>query len=363
VLNAPGTGDFRIVADLVDAWGYHWAQGFNDSYPSEQWQAGETIVARMAVPAPVGLPPGNYNLHAAFFAPSTGERLTTIDAAGQFAGAVARVGPLRVARARAEHTPDDIAPRTLRPVSFGPIAILGFDPPPLRTRPGETLPFALYWLVSAPPGETYSAEVRLDDRAGATVATLTTGDPVHGTYATNRWQVGEIVTDRYALRLPRDLSPGSYLIHVTIMDSAHTVGEFPAGALDVLGIQRNFTPPAAAHPLDVQFGDKIALVGYDVASTGGAQTLTLHWRALSETDTDYTVYVHLRDTQGNLVAQRDVQPQDGAYPTSLWVAGEYIPDPHPFTVAPGAYTVEVGLYLPDTGEVLGRGALGEMDVP
>jgi len=52
VLNPPEAGDLRFVADLVDRRGQHWTQAFNDAYPSEQWVAGDRLVAAVWVVIP-----------------------------------------------------------------------------------------------------------------------------------------------------------------------------------------------------------------------------------------------------------------------------------------------------------------------
>jgi hypothetical protein len=68
---------------------------------------------------------------------------------------------------------------------------------------------------------------------------------------------------------------------------------------------------------------------------------------------DYTVFVHLLDATGQLVAQADARPRSGAYPTSAWAAGDVIPDDHvlslPTNLAPGRYTIRMGLYLSPNG--------------
>jgi hypothetical protein len=102
--------------------------------------------------------------------------------------------------------------------------------------------------------------------------------------------------------------------------------------------------PAGGPPL-------VALYGYTF-TPGAPSTLTLAWHALAPVPADYTLFIHARDAQGTLIAQRDAPPQSGAYPTTLWAPGEYILDPHPLDLPPGDFTLSLGLYLPETGERL-----------
>jgi hypothetical protein len=72
-------------------------------------------------------------------------------------------------------------------------------------------------------------------------------------------------------------------------------------------------------------------------------------------DRDYTVFVHLLDPDGSLVAQDDGPPVKGHYPTSLWAPGEVIIDPRSISLKElpsGAYQLRAGMYLLETGDRL-----------
>jgi hypothetical protein len=78
--------------------------------------------------------------------------------------------------------------------------------------------------------------------------------------------------------------------------------------------------------------------------------VTLCWESLAPAALDYTVFVHLYDAQGELVATGDGQPLNGAYPTHLWQPGDRVVDVHLLAAASGdvsgdgGYQVGVGLY-------------------
>jgi hypothetical protein len=76
--------------------------------------------------------------------------------------------------------------------------------------------------------------------------------------------------------------------------------------------------------------------------------LTLYWRAEVEMDVPYTVFVQLLEPAGQVLAQDNSEPAGGARPTTGWVPGEYVTDPHelflPLDLAPGYYVVQVGMY-------------------
>jgi hypothetical protein len=74
----------------------------------------------------------------------------------------------------------------------------------------------------------------------------------------------------------------------------------------------------------------------------------LAWTADATPSSDYTVFVHLLDAAGNLVAQSDIQPGSGYTPTMTWVPGQAILDRHglipPAGLAPGTYRLAAGMY-------------------
>jgi hypothetical protein len=81
-------------------------------------------------------------------------------------------------------------------------------------------------------------------------------------------------------------------------------------------------------------------------------------------DKDYTVFIHLADSEGRPVAQVDGQPLSGAYPTSFWDAGERLADPYVLSIPPdvpaGEYELLTGMYLLATRERLPASGGGDM---
>jgi hypothetical protein len=323
VLNLPDQPDYRLVADLVDVGGYHWAQAFNDSYFSEQWQAGETMLMRLSFPEQIGRPPGNYQLLVTLYSPSARLNVPAITPEG-YAAAYAALGPVPFSRS----APQPIAEPL---VIIGGLNMIQLEPPPITIRPGERLPFAIHWQTQSPVSNLQSLIIKLNDLIIESAA------PAHNTYPVAQWLPGEIVIDRHAPRLPRDLPPGNYNV---------TVNDFLIGTVKVEALDRQFTPPTPSQSLVFNYQSLFELVGYDLA----ASSLTLYWRTLNETETDYTSFVHVLDADGRIIAQHDAQPQNGHYPTSLWAKGEYVADTIQIPTAGAA--IEVGWYVAETGERL-----------
>jgi hypothetical protein len=195
--------------------------------------------------------------------------------------------------------------------------------------------------------------------------------PGRGNFPPTLWQPGVIYRDRYELPVAADAEvPTAAALHVGLYDEekrrmmmTRSPGQLPLelALLDVMTV-RPHEPLSdeVTHSVDAYLGEAITLVGYDLSATrlkpGDALTVTLVWRARATVETDYTVFVHLTDAEGGLLTQSDHPPVGGAYPTSLWEAGDVVHDPHRLTLgrstAPGACVLSMGMYHSRTEERL-----------
>ncbi|NJN84478.1 MAG: hypothetical protein HC802_20820 [Caldilineaceae bacterium] len=110
----------------------------------------------------------------------------------------------------------------------------------------------------------------------------------------------------------------------------------------------------------------IRLNGYALTpevQAGESMLVELRWQSLQDLDYDYHVFVHLLNANHEKLAQRDGQPVQWMWPTSVWQPGQEIIDHYalllPKEFPQGEYTIAVGLYDPLTGQRLpvsaGRG--------
>jgi hypothetical protein len=119
----------------------------------------------------------------------------------------------------------------------------------------------------------------------------------------------------------------------------------------------------AATPSDrsgAVLGEQIELVGYDLPEgtwiPSDIVPLSLFWQRIAPVEGDFSIFVHLVDSSGQIRAQTDAMAVGGSRPTSSWRDGEIIVDRHglllPGDMEPGTYQLWVGMYLPETGERL-----------
>jgi hypothetical protein len=109
--------------------------------------------------------------------------------------------------------------------------------------------------------------------------------------------------------------------------------------------------------VEVAFEGGISLVGFDSSGEiwhpGEVVPITLYWQVAQPVQSDAKVFLHLYDAEGNLGPQSDGWAYRGTRPPYTWWPHEIVVDPRtlplPADVAPGRYTVEVGLYTPADG--------------
>jgi len=124
------------------------------------------------------------------------------------------------------------------------------------------------------------------------------------------------------------------------------------------GLGLIFGDPAATGIITEDEG-WIRLQGYGFTSevkAGEEIALVLRWQSLRTVNQDYHVFVHLLDSRGEKIAQRDGQPVQWMRPISSWLPSEEILDHYGFLLPqdaiPGDYTIAIGLYDPVSGQRL-----------
>ncbi|MGQ9585033.1 MAG: hypothetical protein ACUVXG_06485 [Anaerolineae bacterium] len=102
---------------------------------------------------------------------------------------------------------------------------------------------------------------------------------------------------------------------------------------------------------EVAGGTRLALLEAEVMGSPADPAgigLELQWQAWGDLHADYTVFVHLVDGSGKIVAQRDGQPREGQRPTSGWRSGEIVADAYTLHVnegmAAGPFRIALGWY-------------------
>lgn len=277
-------------------------------------------------------------------------------------------------------------PRYPIDLQFGDEArLIGFD---VQTARDATANLTLYWQALAPIGRDLFFPIYFTDAEGHELGGTLYPEPANVWYPTSRWRVGETVKIQ-TINLPYAAGGRGFGLAVGVVDGSDPwdVGKrlrptlrsaewrTPAptdgtlvqlvyfdndrGLINPVFARRDLDSPAS-NSIDATIGDAARLVGYDLTPTvvapGDTVRVTLHWRATGRFDRGYTVFVHLLDEQGKLVAQRDSPPRGGRAPTTLWLPGDAYSDEYdlalPTSLPPGEYKLTVGMYNPSDGKRL-----------
>jgi hypothetical protein len=242
------------------------------------------------------------------------------------------------------------------------LVLEGFELSADELRAGDELEVSLRWRALEAPRTAYTVYLHLIGPNGERVAQrdeLLLG----GYYQPTVWPERQAVVDRHTLDLPAELLPGRYRLEMGLYapgDQSSVPPTSPAQEPVVL----DYLSTAGALPsepevaMDANFGGQVQLIGYTLTCHG--ETLLcqvqLHWQAMAQMDTDYTVFVHLVGPDGAIASQHDAMPQAGAYPTSAWQPGEIVIDDHTVELPASAdlenYSLLVGLYQSETGDRL-----------
>lgn len=229
------------------------------------------------------------------------------------------------------------------------LELVGYD---LKsTQAVQPIDVILFWRVLQARREPLTLNVRLLDRNDNEITRST--EPLFK----------NIEPSFGILRVPLTISaptePGVYRLELSI--DAGNQGRIPVLSrqkepvadklfLAPFKIAPMLMPPQelqSARTINARFGEAIELKADTLQQTSDVVRVTLFWQCVAKPAKAYTVFVHLIDTNGNMLTQADSEPQGGAYPTTLWDAGEIVRDEYVLALRdlpPGEYQIEIGMY-------------------
>lgn len=234
------------------------------------------------------------------------------------------------------------------------IRLVGFRLEPDELRAGEKAQATLRWQALGELDRDWSVFVHLNDPAVDIPVAQRDMYPGQGLVATRLLQEGDTLTDRYLLQIPEAaLAPADLTLTVGLYD--YQTGERLAasGGLDAAELAQISLLPrigAAPNPLSVNYEDELELVGFSLPKRRlkPAETveLELHWRALKDLGTDYTLFAQVVDNDTTRWASDDLEME-----TADWEPGDVQQMAVTMQVDPetpaGVYPLIVGLYTRD----------------
>jgi hypothetical protein len=361
----PQVGE-RVRLALVGADGREWLVR---SHPlirdeDEGWSTESLNRTSYDLPLPPGLPPGDYTLTAQP-EDATGAPLAEAQPLTELTIAGTEAWPAPAERLYSAAELDEIDLNTPAVRFAGGLLLQAAVAWDANVRPGNNLPFTLYWQAGDTAvdteGLTYTVQVIAPD---GSVAREQSGHP--GASWLTEIPAGALVREVTSLYFAPDTPTGQYKLRWQLQQDGEVIEGRPplvpwntafaqSGTVNVVPWPLVSQVPPVAIPLDARFGEAIRLVGATIdPPADNALPVTLVWQAEASPTADYLAFVHLvSDETGEIISQIDRVPVDGLRPTSGWRAGEVLVDtyalPLPDDLPPGTYHVNVGLYDPDDG--------------
>jgi hypothetical protein len=319
------------------------------------------------VPLLSGAPAGDYFVEVMFYAPGKESGLDVLAPNGAPMGKSVKLGPLPVLPATKPASLAALNIQNTLSQPMGPFTLLGYQLPRDKASAGETIPLTLFWRADAQPSKDYSVRLAFGEA-------MSDAMPLGNLkFPTSIWRAGEIVQSQLQIAVPANATAGATNLSLAVIDDKRSViGNLVLATFTIEKTNRVFVKPSMQFEQAVNFANAIALVGYQLPITlrsGDSLKLTLLWQARAQIGKAYTVFVHLLDSNNQVVAQKDAQPLNGARPTTGWVENEFIVDPYELKIdaPPGKYQVEIGWYdasdfsrlqvLDDTGTAIGDHAI------
>ncbi len=344
----PLTADYRVGLTLLDANGLRWSeQGLRDYRwhrnppPHTQWRPDSYVSTAYLVDGLAGTPPGDYRLQLSLFHRETLVPLTIFATDGQVIGPWLTLGTVTITPPRQPTQPNPQYPLDF--VASG-LTLWGSNVDRTAAAPGDPVLLTLFW----------SAAVQAE--TAVTLNLINNGETAAAWPITLPALPDGIWRAQLLHQLPVTLANGRYQWQLT----THSGQTIEWGDLNISAPERMMDAPEVATAVGATLDGQATLVGYTAegVEVGRPFSVTLVWRGEQAIAQSYHVFVHLRDANGQLIAQSDGQPAGWARPTTGWLPGEYIIDQHqiplPDPLPPGPYQLLVGLYLPG-GSRLGDG--------
>jgi hypothetical protein len=341
----PLPGDYNVSVRLVDEQGIIWGQV--DRFPlgglirTRSWFPGLVVRDEYMLPLDPGTPPGSYSFDILMYDFVSGE----IFGWARQVGEVTILPPDAVVDVKAVKAR---LPHHLEAQLASNLNLIGHDLSFSELWPGQKQTAKLYWQAAEALKQDHTFSLVGRHASGQEITLL--AEPIGpDSYPTSRWLKGQLLAEAYTFAFPVDARPGEYVLLVRGASSEEAL----LGQVTLLEPTRIFDLPAGEagaqiELFEAQLGPDIQLSGYQLITDHESVNLTLYWHAVQTPAEDYTVFVHLTDASGNIVAQRDTRPADGERPTTTWLSGEFIVDRYHISLPPGEYTLWLGMYDPIT---------------
>ncbi len=256
------------------------------------------------------------------------------------------------------------ASRVTLNAQYDGITLRGYSLASKRLEPNTPPEILLDWERTGNVAPELAVFLNLLDAQGNVIARAT--QPLTQGVSAARYPLHATIPDAHRLEIPDALEPGKYALEFGLFDliqqerlDANIEGGLRDQFMIAVGVPfARVEVPNTAIQTDARWENGILLRAYqtdaDQLRAGEMSEWTFYWTTTQPIQNDVTVFIQLTDAQGEIVAQADHDPMQGAYPTSLWQPKEIVADTFSLTLPPnlatGTYTLKLGWYERATNE-------------
>jgi hypothetical protein len=247
-------------------------------------------------------------------------------------------------------------------ITFGNTArLLGYEVAPREVEPGQAMQITLYWQPLSRTDREYVAFVHVMSDVGVMIAQRDTY-PGLGRYSTTSWNPGVVFADTYRVEIPETAyapDEGYVQAGLYLPEGHRLTTRDGRDAVHLARVAVEPRPGDVPNPMEINFGDEIALKGYAleprVSAAGEVGRLSLYWQALTPMEHDYRVFAHVLGEENQIWANSDSLLTDEGVGTKGWRPGSVVKEVRELTLAeatpPGFYDIELGLHVPGDGRL------------
>lgn len=220
---APDKTQFISGLDLTDIRGEphgDWQQPpVSQYYPTYFWQQGEFYRDVWDITLPADAPRGLYNLQLSWYPFDPVTNATHYEDGHSVTLGPIRAGDFGVGAPPVDQSAEFSNGMTLfgygiqvTPNSGAPVRRSGDT---IAISRGQALTVSLYWSAARSIDKAFTIYVHLEDSSGL-IRSQSDRPPWNGMFPTDRWQIGERVSDDYAIQIPQQLPAGDYSLRVGV---------------------------------------------------------------------------------------------------------------------------------------------------
>ncbi|MCB8943946.1 MAG: DUF2142 domain-containing protein [Ardenticatenaceae bacterium] len=213
-VTAQPPGNYLLFVHLIDDIGTIIAQRDTHpglgNFPANQWQPGDRFIESIRLYLPeTAYTPAHATLSIGLYAPVEGYRLGITAADGTGLGDALVLGSINL-----EPADTSAVPNPLNQNFNNEIRLVGYEYDRRQAQPGDTVNVTLYWQAIGQPAD-YEVQVHVLNEGGGLKETADR----QPNPPTSQWQPGQSYQTHHNLILPHNLAPGSYNIHVALLDT------------------------------------------------------------------------------------------------------------------------------------------------